>query len=98
MPHFVIECSENITELVEEAELNQAIYEVAAASELFTLGDIKVRTHAYQTYLVGGSEKDDFVHVFASIMQGRSDKQKATLSTESSNDYVSYCPASTISP
>lgn len=80
MPHFVIECSKNITELVEETELNQSVHQVACASGLFTLGDIKVRTNSYDTYLVGGSETDSFIHVFANIMQGRTVEQKAALS------------------
>ncbi|WP_448554525.1 5-carboxymethyl-2-hydroxymuconate Delta-isomerase [Thalassotalea montiporae] len=80
MPHFVIECSKNITELVEETELNLAVHQVAVASELFTLGDIKVRTNSYSTYLVGGTETGSFIHVFANIMQGRTVEQKAALS------------------
>ena len=79
MPHFIIECSETVKDTISELDLLKEIHHVANASGLFEEADIKVRMNPYSTYLVGG-EKKDFVHVFASVMGGRSTVQKAELS------------------
>ena len=80
MPHFVIDCSENILTLNSPEETLSAIHEVAERSELFDKNDIKVRLNPFKKdYLVGG-KKDDFIHVFANIMEGRTTIQKANLS------------------
>ena len=79
MPHFVIDCSENVlADTSQEAVIIQ-IHKVALASGLFAENDIKVRMRPFETYLVGG-KKTDFIHVFASIMQGRTEEQRAALS------------------
>ena len=43
MPHFIIECSENIIKLKTPEEIIQAVYTIADATNLFAVGDIKVR-------------------------------------------------------
>lgn len=57
----------------------QAVYEVAEASGLFAANDIKVRLRPYH-YFKLGEGKQDFLHVFGNIMEGRSTDQKADLS------------------
>lgn len=60
----------------------QAVYDEAAASGLFDLqgpGGIKVRIHPFQHFLTATSP-DDFIHVFANMMEGRSTEQKKALS------------------
>ena len=79
MPHFVIDCSAPILSEIDERELNQMVFEIAKASGLFDHNDIKVRVNSYQTYLLGGNNQN-FIHVFASIMQGRTTEQRAALS------------------
>lgn len=79
MPHFVIECSDNVLDLKPAREILQAVYQEAQASGLFAKNDIKVRIHPYQNYKIGEG-KEHFLHVFAYIMEGRSSEQKATLS------------------
>lgn len=59
----------------------RAVYEVAEATGLFAPGDIKVRLHPYRYFLLG-SNKKDFIHIFASIMEGRTTEQKANLSRQ----------------
>jgi 5-carboxymethyl-2-hydroxymuconate isomerase len=81
MPHFVIECSENILTKKAPDEIMQAVYEVAEATGLFAKGDIKVRIKPYKYYKLGEG-KEDFMHVFGNIMEGRSLDQKANLSTK----------------
>lgn len=79
MPHFVIDCSRNVLDLHDEATVIACVLTAASDSGLFALDDIKVRVNPYLTYTVGGT-REDFVHVFASIMQGRSVAQRAGLS------------------
>lgn len=81
MPHFVIECSQNIIKLKTPEEIIQAVYTIAEATELFAVGDIKVRINPYVHFTVGGTG-NDFIHVFGHIMQGRNTEQKANLSRQ----------------
>lgn len=79
MPHFIIECSENIIQQKSPDEIMQAVYDVAEATGLFVANDIKVRLRPYQ-YFKLGKDKKDFIHIFGNIMEGRSTEQKANLS------------------
>jgi len=79
MPHFIIDCSENVIHQKSPGEIMQAVYDVAEATGLFAVGDIKVRLRPYQYFMVA-TGKTDFIHIFAHIMEGRSAEQKANLS------------------
>ena len=79
MPHFVIDCSPSISSTVSPTDLIREVHIIAEASGLFRTADIKVRIREYENYLVAG-ETADFIHVFASIMDGRTVAQKAELS------------------
>jgi 5-carboxymethyl-2-hydroxymuconate isomerase len=79
MPHFIIDCSENIIQQKSPDEIMQAVYEVAEATGLFAANDIKVRLRPYQYFKLGEGKKA-FIHIFGNIMEGRSMKQKANLS------------------
>ncbi|MEM9340766.1 MAG: 5-carboxymethyl-2-hydroxymuconate Delta-isomerase [Bacteroidota bacterium] len=79
MPHFIIECSESIIKLQEPEKIIQLVYDLADATGLFAVGDIKVRINPYQYFTVG-NKKDDFIHVFGNIMEGRTSEQKKHLS------------------
>lgn len=79
MPHFVIDCSENVLELKTPAEIMNAVYGAAETTGLFAENDIKVRLQPYRYYRLGEG-KSAFVHIFGYIMQGRSVEQKAALS------------------
>lgn len=79
MPHFVIDCSKNIIKIKSPEEIIQIVYDTANASKLFENGDIKVRINPFEYYTVGNT-KDDFIHIFGNIMEGRSDSQKKALS------------------
>ena len=82
MPHFVIDCSENILNLNDPESTLLSIHKVAVNSGLFDEEDIKVRFNSFKEHYLVGGKKDDFIHVFASIMEGRTTEQKATLSKE----------------
>lgn len=79
MPHFIIDCSEEILNQKSPNEIMDAVYEVAEDSALFAKNDIKVRIVPFKYYKLGG-EKKNFIHVFGNIMEGRTTKQKANLS------------------
>ena len=80
MPHFVIDCSEDVLKLVDAETVLSNIHHTANKSMLFDEMDIKVRLNPFkENYLVGG-KKGSFIHVFANIMEGRTTKQKAELS------------------
>jgi 5-carboxymethyl-2-hydroxymuconate isomerase len=79
MPHFIIDCSENIIQQKSPDEIMQAVYEVAEATGLFAANDVKVRLRFYQYFKLGEGKKD-FIHVCGNIMEGRNTEQKANLS------------------
>ena len=78
MPHFVIDCSENILEQINPDEILRAVYETADSTGLFAANDIKVRLRPFQYYKLGEG-KQDFMHIFGNIMEGRTTEQKADL-------------------
>jgi 5-carboxymethyl-2-hydroxymuconate isomerase len=79
MPHFVIDCSENILRIKTPDEIMQAVYDEAEATGLFADGDIKVRINPFRHYK-SGPGKNAFIHIFGNIMEGRNTEQKAALS------------------
>jgi 5-carboxymethyl-2-hydroxymuconate isomerase len=81
MPHFLIDCSENIIALKSPNEIMQKVYDTAEATHLFDKGDIKVRINPFKNYNIGNT-KDNFIHIFANIMEGRTNEQKSNLSRQ----------------
>jgi len=84
MPHFVIDCSQGILLKNEPSEIIEKVYATALETGLFSsegTGGIKVRIQAYEHYTTVNSQ-DDFVHVFANIMEGRTAEQKKILSKQ----------------
>jgi 5-carboxymethyl-2-hydroxymuconate isomerase len=79
MPHFVIDCSEPVLSLQPAERILREVHNAAEATGLFARADIKVRIHPYGLSSVAGTS-GDFIHVFAGIMQGRSEQQKRDLS------------------
>ncbi len=79
MPHFIINCSEDIIKLKTPDEIMQIVYDTAEATGLFAENDIKVRIIPFQYYKLGKTKKD-FIHIFGNIMEGRTTEQKANLS------------------
>ena len=79
MPHFVLDCSSNIIQQKSPEEIMQKVYYTAESTGLFAPGDIKVRINPFELYNIGNT-KDDFIHIFANIMEGRTVDQKSNLS------------------
>ena len=79
MPHFIIDCSEGILKSHSEEEIIEQVHISAVSTELFNKNDVKVRVNVFENYSTG-DKKEDFIHVFANIMQGRSIEQRLNLS------------------
>jgi 5-carboxymethyl-2-hydroxymuconate isomerase len=48
MPHFVIDCSEQIVKLKSPLEINQKVYDTAVSTGLLIPEEIKVRINPFQ--------------------------------------------------
>lgn len=81
MPHFIMDCSDSILKIYDEEYIIEQIHLVANATGLFDEDDIKVRLNPFEKYSVG-NKCEDFIHVFAHIMQGRTTEQKENLSQQ----------------
>ncbi|WP_026166460.1 5-carboxymethyl-2-hydroxymuconate Delta-isomerase [Gracilimonas tropica] len=79
MPHFILDCSNTVVQSKSPESIMQLVYNTAKSTGLFDPEDIKVRINPFQDYMAGSS-KDDFIHIFANIMEGRNTDQKADLS------------------
>ena len=79
MPHFVIDCSENIIKVESPEKIIKKVYDTAESTNLFDKGDIKVRINPFK-YYNNGNTKNDFIHIIANIMEGRTVAQKSNLS------------------
>lgn len=91
MPHFIVDCSVEVLESHPEEYIAEQIHLVAVASDLFDIGDIKVRVNPYSKDIVGG-KRELFIHVFSSIMQGRTTEQRAKLSQSVVEKLVAMFP------
>lgn len=91
MPHFIIECSQDVLRQRSPAEIMDTVYNVAESAGLFAVNDIKVRLQPYEYYQLG-KNKHNFLHVFGYIMEGRSTEQKADLSTQISSRLTALLP------
>ncbi len=79
MPHFIIDCSESILQMRDPKEVLKEVLNSSFATGLFEKSNIKVRINPYKHSLVMEGDSD-FIHVFANIMEGRTDLQKTALS------------------
>lgn len=91
MPHFIIDCSEEILEHCSQEELIKQVNNSAISTQLFNKNDIKVRVRFFKEYSTGEA-KENFIHVFANIMEGRTSKQKLNLSKTIVRDLASLVP------
>lgn len=91
MPHFIIDCSEGILGSHSEEEIIEQVHISAISTELFNRNDVKVRVNVFKKYSTG-DKKEDFIHVFANIMEGRSIEQKLNLSRMIVHNLASMFP------
>ena len=79
MPHFIIDCSQDILQVQTADKIMRIVYEAADSTGLFADNDIKIRLRAFEHYMLGQG-KTNFIHIFGYIMEGRSTEEKANLS------------------
>ena len=80
MPHLVLQHSPDLTDKM--ANVAKAVYDAAHASDIVPNKiAIKVRSIACDNILMT-SEKQDFVHLTAYLLSGRSVEEKAQLADE----------------
>ncbi|PHR57828.1 MAG: 5-carboxymethyl-2-hydroxymuconate isomerase [Arcobacter sp.] len=91
MPHFIIDCSQNILNAHSQDEIIKQVNISAISTKLFHKNDIKVRINVFKDFSTG-DKKEDFIHVFANIMEGRSMEQKANLSRTIVKDLAFLLP------
>lgn len=76
MPHFIVECSDNIREQARMPELFARVNSFLADSGLFPLGGIRSRAHWVDTWQMADGKHDyAFVHMTLKIGYGRSVEQ-----------------------
>lgn len=92
MPHFVVECSQGILSRHSEERILARLHQAVNATGLFEEPDIKVRVHPFAVSAVGGGT-DDFIHVFAYIMEGRTIEQRAGLSKRVVSELAGMFPS-----
>ena len=91
MPHFILDCSDEVLKLQSPKTIIKAVYEAAEETNLFQKGDIKVRINCYSEYTAGGKDSN-FIHVFGNIMEGRTTEQKFSLSRAVVRQLTSLLP------
>jgi 5-carboxymethyl-2-hydroxymuconate isomerase len=91
MPHFVIDCTDNVLNMKSVDELLREVHDTAEATGLFKPGDIKVRVHVFKHFTVANTDRD-FIHVFGNIMEGRTVEQRADLSRKITAKLTSMFP------
>lgn len=86
MPHIIIETNNSLLEKIDPQKLCDVVHQAATDTQLFadSVGGIKVRVQGYSFYNNDHS-KQDFVHCFAHILEGRTPEQKKSLSLAITN-------------
>ncbi|TLU65903.1 5-carboxymethyl-2-hydroxymuconate Delta-isomerase [Enterobacter sp. MF024] len=73
MPHFIVECTENIRHQADLPGLFAQVNEALAATGIFPLGGIRSRAHWVDTWQMADGKHDyAFVHMTLKIGTGRS--------------------------
>ena len=73
MPHFIVECSDNIREEADLPGLFAKVNEALAATGIFPIGGIRSRAHWLDTWQMADGKHDyAFVHMTLKIGAGRS--------------------------
>ena len=94
MPHIVIEHSSEGHAAFDAATLMQALHDAAAGTGVVQAADLKIRTMAFENYLVGG-KSDGFCHVSLYLLEGRTPEQKVMLSEALRAAMVKLLPQTT---
>lgn len=78
MPHLIVECSETILNRVSPNDIIKNLYQTVTKIESFE-NNVMVRIIPYKHYTTLGN-KDDFIYIFANILEGRTLENKKKFS------------------
>lgn len=78
MPHFIVESSAGVEQMLSSEQLLEAVLSSAVESGLFPLSDIKVRLIRPELCFVGGSDLEQ-IHVTVKMFGGRNEYQRQQL-------------------
>lgn len=81
MPHCLIECSKSVSLKIEPKILLQAVHETVEGCGIFSRNSAKTRILFFENYIVKNAN-DDFIHITITLLPGRTDEQKKSLSLE----------------
>jgi 5-carboxymethyl-2-hydroxymuconate isomerase len=91
MPHFILEYSENLTEVASPANLLKQVHALAIASGLFEVSAIRVRGERRDLYIIAdGDPNYIFVHLTVRMQKGRDEQTKRKLGEELLASITSY--------
>ena len=79
MPHFVVDCSKSILSSHDGEAITKEVHKAANSTGLFSESNVQVRVNTFDDFRVG-NVKQEFIQVFASILEGRTPEQKLNLS------------------
>ncbi|EEG08577.1 5-carboxymethyl-2-hydroxymuconate Delta-isomerase [Pseudogulbenkiania ferrooxidans] len=83
MPHFIVECTDNIRKQADLPALFKKAHEYLAGTGLFPIGGIRSRAHWLDTYrMADGEENYAFVHMTLKIGAGRSLEDRRRVGEE----------------
>lgn len=94
MPHFVIEYARPVETQTAIAAVMEAVHEAAAGSGVMKSEDIKVRAVACDHWRLA-RPGETFLHVTASLLEGRTDQQKEALAIRVRTALAELLPAVT---
>ncbi|MEQ4531464.1 MAG: 5-carboxymethyl-2-hydroxymuconate Delta-isomerase [Mixta sp.] len=76
MPHFIVECTENIRQQAQLPTLFADVNQLLADSGVFPLGGIRSRAHWIETWQMADGQQDyAFAHMTLKIGHGRSQQE-----------------------
>lgn len=81
MPHCIIECSNNISLMMEPKTLLLTVHRIVEKCGICSPNSVKSRVFVAENYIVNNTN-DDFIHITITLLPGRTDEQKKILSTE----------------
>ncbi|MBI3146422.1 MAG: 5-carboxymethyl-2-hydroxymuconate Delta-isomerase [Pseudogulbenkiania sp.] len=77
MPHFIVECTDNIREQADLPALFAKAHDYLAGTGLFPIGGIRSRAHWLDTWRMADGEADyAFVHMSLKIGHGRTFEER----------------------
>jgi len=78
MPQCIIECSSELSKLINFNMLVEEVHNITESSGYFVQGSVKSRLHISEYYLISG-DNENFIHVTTNIFTGRSIEERKNL-------------------